>query len=223
MQARTSRPARRPQQRPHPCSTMAASALLPLPARRLLAVPCGPSRRCPPLRLQTHVDNSFGNSLAFTMGNTYGTHVLLECCREYGKIRRFINVSTGARGGGVGRGRGGGDGVSPAPVAWRGCRVACPGGAGVGQGWAGCGVPHAGAPRPPCACRRGVWGEQPGQGGGLQRGEHAGAHKPLLSGQGGRRDDGAGALPPPGRRAVLRCAALRCAALRCAAAASRPA
>jgi len=44
--------------------------------------------------MQTHVDNSFGNSMAFTMGNTYGTHVLLECCREYGNVRRFINVST---------------------------------------------------------------------------------------------------------------------------------
>ena len=44
--------------------------------------------------LQTHVDNSFGNSLAFTMNNTYGTHVLLESARIYGKIRRFINVST---------------------------------------------------------------------------------------------------------------------------------
>ena len=43
---------------------------------------------------QTHVDNSFGNSLAFTMNNTYGTHVLLEAARVYGKIRRFINVST---------------------------------------------------------------------------------------------------------------------------------
>ena len=43
---------------------------------------------------QTHVDNSFGNSLAFTMNNTYGTHVLLEACRSYGKITRFINVST---------------------------------------------------------------------------------------------------------------------------------
>lgn len=43
---------------------------------------------------QTHVDNSFGNSLAFTINNTYGTHVLLECCREYGQIQRFINVST---------------------------------------------------------------------------------------------------------------------------------
>ena len=43
---------------------------------------------------QTHVDNSFGNSLAFTMNNTFGTHVLLESARCYGKIRRFINVST---------------------------------------------------------------------------------------------------------------------------------
>ena len=40
------------------------------------------------------MDNSFGNSLAFTMNNTYGTHVLLEACRMYGAVRRFINVST---------------------------------------------------------------------------------------------------------------------------------
>lgn len=44
--------------------------------------------------LQTHVDNSFGNSLAFTLNNTYGTHVLLEATRVYGGIKRFINVST---------------------------------------------------------------------------------------------------------------------------------
>jgi GDP-D-mannose dehydratase len=44
--------------------------------------------------LQTHVDNSFGNSFAFTMNNIYGTHVLLEAARMSGKIRRFINVST---------------------------------------------------------------------------------------------------------------------------------
>jgi len=43
---------------------------------------------------QTHVDNSFGNSLTFTLNNTYGTHALLEACRLYGKVRRFINVST---------------------------------------------------------------------------------------------------------------------------------
>lgn len=42
---------------------------------------------------QTHVDNSFGNSLQFTINNTLGTHVLLEACRESG-IKRFINVST---------------------------------------------------------------------------------------------------------------------------------
>ena len=44
--------------------------------------------------VQTHVDNSFGNSLAFTMNNTYGTHVLLEACHVYGGIRRFVAVST---------------------------------------------------------------------------------------------------------------------------------
>jgi UDP-glucose 4,6-dehydratase len=44
--------------------------------------------------MQTHVDNSFGNSLEFTMNNTFGTHVLLEASRKWGKIRRFINVST---------------------------------------------------------------------------------------------------------------------------------
>jgi UDP-glucose 4,6-dehydratase len=43
---------------------------------------------------QTHVDNSFGNSLAFTTANTLGTHTLLEAARMYGGVRRFINVST---------------------------------------------------------------------------------------------------------------------------------
>lgn len=28
------------------------------------------------------------------MNNTYGTHVLLESARMYGKIKRFMNVST---------------------------------------------------------------------------------------------------------------------------------
>jgi UDP-glucose 4,6-dehydratase len=43
---------------------------------------------------QTHVDNSFGNSFAFTETNIYGTHVLLEsakCCKTR---RRFVHVST---------------------------------------------------------------------------------------------------------------------------------
>ena len=43
---------------------------------------------------QTHVDNSFGNSIQFTHDNVLGTHTLLECCREYGKINRFIHIST---------------------------------------------------------------------------------------------------------------------------------
>lgn len=43
---------------------------------------------------QTHVDNSFGNSLEFTKNNIYGTHVLLESCRTAAQIRRFIHVST---------------------------------------------------------------------------------------------------------------------------------
>jgi dTDP-D-glucose 4,6-dehydratase len=44
--------------------------------------------------LQTHVDNSFGNSFSFTMNNIYGTHVMLEAARMTGSIKRFINVST---------------------------------------------------------------------------------------------------------------------------------
>jgi dTDP-glucose 4,6-dehydratase len=53
-----------------------------------------PSQPTADSHVQTHVDNSFGNSLAFTMNNTHGTHVLLEAARKQGKIRRFINVST---------------------------------------------------------------------------------------------------------------------------------
>ena len=44
--------------------------------------------------LQTHVDNSFGNSFEFTMNNIFGTHVLLEAARVVGGIKRFIHVST---------------------------------------------------------------------------------------------------------------------------------
>jgi UDP-glucose 4,6-dehydratase len=43
---------------------------------------------------QSHVDNSFGNSVNFTMDNVLGTHIMLECCREYGNIKRFIHIST---------------------------------------------------------------------------------------------------------------------------------
>ena len=43
---------------------------------------------------QTHVDNSFENSLDYTIDNILGTHTLLECCRIYNKIKRFIHIST---------------------------------------------------------------------------------------------------------------------------------
>ena len=43
---------------------------------------------------QSHVDNSFKNSLQYTNDNIVGTHTLLECCRVYSKIEKFIHVST---------------------------------------------------------------------------------------------------------------------------------
>jgi dTDP-glucose 4,6-dehydratase len=43
---------------------------------------------------QSHVDNSFENSLQYTQDNILGTHTLLECCRKYNKIEKFIHVST---------------------------------------------------------------------------------------------------------------------------------
>lgn len=43
---------------------------------------------------QTHVDNSFGNSFAFTQTNIYGTHVLLESAKSCPTIKRFVHVST---------------------------------------------------------------------------------------------------------------------------------
>jgi len=43
---------------------------------------------------QSHVQNSFEDSLQFTYDNVLGTHTLLECCRKYGKIKKFIHVST---------------------------------------------------------------------------------------------------------------------------------
>jgi len=47
---------------------------------------------------QSHVDNSFCNSIAFTENNILGTHLLLETTRIYhertGNIKMFIHVST---------------------------------------------------------------------------------------------------------------------------------
>ncbi len=43
---------------------------------------------------QSHVQNSFTDSLQYTQDNILGTHVLLEACRRWGGIIRFIHVST---------------------------------------------------------------------------------------------------------------------------------
>lgn len=43
---------------------------------------------------QSHVQNSFENSLDFTYDNVLGTHVLLECARLYKKLELFIHIST---------------------------------------------------------------------------------------------------------------------------------
>ena len=43
---------------------------------------------------QSHVQNSFEDSLQFSMDNVLGTHTLLEVCRKYGQIQKFIHVST---------------------------------------------------------------------------------------------------------------------------------
>jgi dTDP-glucose 4,6-dehydratase len=42
---------------------------------------------------ESHVDNSFGNSLRFTTTNTLGTHTLMEACR-LAKVPRIIHIST---------------------------------------------------------------------------------------------------------------------------------
>ncbi len=42
---------------------------------------------------ESHVDNSFGNSLLFTKTNTLGTHCFLEACRKQ-KVKKIIHVST---------------------------------------------------------------------------------------------------------------------------------
>jgi len=43
---------------------------------------------------QSHVDNSFDGALQYTRDNVMATHILLESCRQYGGIERFIHVST---------------------------------------------------------------------------------------------------------------------------------
>jgi UDP-glucose 4,6-dehydratase len=43
---------------------------------------------------QSHVQNSFEDSLKYTYDNILGTHTLLESSRKYGKIKKFIHIST---------------------------------------------------------------------------------------------------------------------------------
>jgi dTDP-glucose 4,6-dehydratase len=43
---------------------------------------------------QSHVQNSFDDSLQYTNDNILGTHTLLETCKAYGKINKFIHIST---------------------------------------------------------------------------------------------------------------------------------
>ena len=43
---------------------------------------------------QSHVQNSFSDSLQYTNDNILGTHTLLEASRLYGKIVKFIHIST---------------------------------------------------------------------------------------------------------------------------------
>jgi dTDP-glucose 4,6-dehydratase len=43
---------------------------------------------------QSHVQNSFTDALQYTNDNVLGTHSLLEACRKYNKIHKFIHVST---------------------------------------------------------------------------------------------------------------------------------
>jgi dTDP-glucose 4,6-dehydratase len=43
---------------------------------------------------QSHVQNSFEDSIKFTHDNILGTHTLLECARKWGQIVKFVHVST---------------------------------------------------------------------------------------------------------------------------------
>ena len=43
---------------------------------------------------QSHVQDSFSDSFKYTKDNILGTHTLLEASRLYGKIKKFIHIST---------------------------------------------------------------------------------------------------------------------------------
>jgi dTDP-glucose 4,6-dehydratase len=43
---------------------------------------------------QSHVQNSFDDSILYTNDNIMGTHVLIEEIRKYGKVKKFVHIST---------------------------------------------------------------------------------------------------------------------------------
>ena len=43
---------------------------------------------------QSHVEDSFTDAFKYTKDNILGTHTLLEACRLYNKINKFIHIST---------------------------------------------------------------------------------------------------------------------------------
>ncbi len=43
---------------------------------------------------QSHVDTSFTNPLLYTHDNILGTHSILEAVRSYGKLKKFVHIST---------------------------------------------------------------------------------------------------------------------------------
>ena len=43
---------------------------------------------------QSHVDTSFTDSMLYTQDNVVGTHSMLEAARIYGKLKRFVHIST---------------------------------------------------------------------------------------------------------------------------------
>lgn len=46
------------------------------------------------LAARSHVDNSISDPVSFTFDNALATHELLESCRQYGKIEKFVLIST---------------------------------------------------------------------------------------------------------------------------------
>ena len=45
------------------------------------------------LAAESHVDNSFSNSIIFSKSNELGTHTLMEACRQ-NQVKKIIHVST---------------------------------------------------------------------------------------------------------------------------------